>query len=120
MIIDIPKPADLPPDAIVRALQALADLCAADNTNYQRDLMRYAGLFDAARKALLDCGIDRRRGENNPEYIGMFPPSRLSMHDTFYLEETHKAVSRLKEEFDRLYESFVAGNGQLEKEADPS
>ena len=33
-------------------LAALQALVRADNTNYERDTMRYVGLFDAARDAL--------------------------------------------------------------------
>lgn len=112
MIDDMPVIADIPHDAIGEALSALANLCAADNTNYQRDAMRHIGLFKAAREALHKCGIDRSRSADNPEYIGVFPPSRLSMADAFYLEETHKAYTRLKEEFDRLYEALVASSTQ--------
>ncbi|MFZ1059247.1 MAG: hypothetical protein WAP47_08645 [Candidatus Rokuibacteriota bacterium] len=35
-----------------RLLKALENLVAADNCNYQRDTMRYTGLFDAARAAI--------------------------------------------------------------------
>ena len=34
--------------------QALAALVAADNCNYDRDIMRSQGLFDAARQALAE------------------------------------------------------------------
>lgn len=55
----------LSPAVIDKCLAALADLCAADNVNYQRDTMRYAGLFDAGRAALLEAGIDRMPGESD-------------------------------------------------------
>jgi len=54
---------------LAAVVQALAALCAADNCNYQRDTMRAAGLFDAGRAALLAVGVDRSRGENNPEFV---------------------------------------------------
>lgn len=55
----------LSPAVIDKCLAALADLCAADNVNYQRDTMRYAGLFAAARTALLEAGIDRTPGHTD-------------------------------------------------------
>lgn len=40
------------PEAQAAIVTALRRLVAADNTNYLRDTMRYAGLFDDARAAL--------------------------------------------------------------------
>lgn len=40
------------PDAIPAVLLALRMLISANNTNYQRDTMRYAGLFRQAASAL--------------------------------------------------------------------
>lgn len=37
-------------------ITALYNLVAADNCNYTVEGMRYAGYFDAARKALADAG----------------------------------------------------------------
>ncbi len=49
--------ADIPAEAldagiIPELIAALRNLVAADNCGYQRDTMRYEGLFDAARRVL--------------------------------------------------------------------